>query len=228
MRVLVIEDEIDLLSIIARALRENGYAVDEASDGEDGLFKAMTWTYDAIVLDLMLPRMSGWDFLRRLRKKHKTPVLILSARDTVKDRVDGLDLGADDYLIKPFALTELLARLQALIRRSVGQAVPQIIIGDIVIDLRTRTVRQAAQEIELTAREFAIVEMLALQRGELVTRTRIYDHIFDENDDSLSNLMEVHVSNIRKKLGKDFIATRRGQGYIILSEPETQAGDGDD
>jgi two-component system OmpR family response regulator len=228
MRVLVIEDEIDLLSIIARALRENGYAVDESSDGEDGIFKALTWTYDAIVLDLMLPGMNGWDFLRRLRKKHKTPVLILSARDTVKDRVDGLDLGADDYLVKPFALTELLARLQALIRRSVGQAVPQIVIGDIVIDLRTRTVKHASQEIELTAREFAIVEMLALQRGELVTRSRIYDHIFDENDDSLSNLVEVHVSNIRKKLGKDFITTRRGQGYIILAEPEAQAEDGDD
>jgi two-component system OmpR family response regulator len=215
MRVLVIEDEADLLSVIARALRENGYAVDEAGDGNDGLYKALTWPYDAVVLDIMLPGLNGWDFLRRLRKKQQTPVLILSARDTVKDRVDGLDLGADDYLTKPFALTELLARLQALIRRSAGKAAPEIVIGDVVINLRTRAVMRDGQPVELTAREFAIVELLALARGELVTRTRIYDHIFDENDDTLSNLVEVHVSNIRKKLGKDFITTRRGQGYII-------------
>jgi DNA-binding response OmpR family regulator len=215
MRVLVIEDETDLLQVIARALRENGYAVDEASDGADGFYKATTWTYDAIVLDLMLPGMNGWDFLRRLRQKHPTPVLILSARDTVKDRVGGLDLGADDYLTKPFALTELLARLQALIRRAAGKTTPEIVIDGVVINLRTRMISRNEETIELTAREFAILELLALQRGELVTRTRIYDHIFDENDDSLSNLVEVHVSNIRKKLGKDFITTRRGQGYII-------------
>jgi two-component system OmpR family response regulator len=215
MRVLVVEDEADLLSVIARALRENGYAVDEARDGSDGMIKALTWPYDAIVLDIMLPGLNGWDFLRKLRKKHQTPVLILSARDTVKDRVDGLDLGADDYLTKPFALTELLARLQALIRRSAGKAAPEIVIDDIVINLRTRIVTRDGEPIDLTAREFAILELLALARGELVTRTRIYEHIFDENDDTLSNLVEVHVSNIRKKLGKDFITTRRGQGYII-------------
>ena len=215
MRVLVIEDEVELLTVVARALREQGYAVDEASDGDDGLFKAKSWSYDAIVLDLMLPGIDGWEILRRLRASRKTPVMILSARDSVKDRVDGLDLGADDYLVKPFALTELLARLQALIRRAAGQALPQIVVGPIVIDLRTRTVRRDNHPVELTAREFAIVELLALQRGELVTRTRIYEHIFDENDDTLSNLVEVHVSNIRKKLGKDFIKTRRGQGYIL-------------
>jgi two-component system OmpR family response regulator len=215
MRVLVIEDEAELLNVIARALRENGYAVDEAGDGEDGLFKATTWPYDAIVLDLMLPGINGWEFLRRLRKKYQIPVLILSARDTVKDRVGGLDLGADDYLTKPFALTELLARLQALIRRAAGKATPEIVVGDVVINVRTRTVTQFGRPVDMTAREFAILEMLALQRGELVTRTRIYEHIFDENDDTLSNLVEVHVSNIRKKLGKDFIKTRRGQGYIL-------------
>jgi two-component system, OmpR family, response regulator len=215
MRVLVVEDETELLTVVARALREKGYAVDESSEGEDGLYKATTWDYDVVVLDLMLPGINGWDFLRRLRTKKKTPVLILSARDTVKDRVDGLDLGADDYLTKPFALSELLARLQALIRRAAGKAVPQIVIEEVTIDLRTRTVTRGGKAVELTAREFAIVELLALQRGELVTRTRIYEHIFDENDDSLSNLVEVHVSNIRKKLGKDFITTRRGQGYLI-------------
>ena len=215
MRILVVEDESELLAVVARALREKGYAVDEAADGEDGLYKATTWDYDAVVLDLMLPKIDGWEFLRRLRRRKRTPVLVLSARDTVVDRVNGLDLGADDYLTKPFALTELLARLQALIRRSAGQALSQIVVADVVVDQRTRTVTQQGRPVQLTAREFAILELLAMHRGALVTRTRIYEHIFDENDDSLSNLVEVHVSNIRKKLGKDFIKTRRGQGYLL-------------
>ncbi len=215
MRVLVVEDEPELLQVTAQALRESGFAVDEAADGEEGLYKATTWEYDAIVLDLMLPKIDGWTLLGKLRKKKKTPVLILSARDGVRDRVQGLDIGADDYLVKPFELSELLARLRALIRRAAGQALPQIKIGDVTVDTRTRTVTKDGSLADLTGREYAIVECLALQRGGLVTRTYLYEHIFDENDDSLSNLIEVHVSNIRKKLGKDFIKTRRGQGYIV-------------
>jgi len=215
MRVLVVEDEPDLRRLIAQALRENGYAVDDAPDGHEGLYKATTWEYDAIVLDLMLPKISGLDLLKTLRKTHKTPVLILSARDTMPDRVLGLDQGADDYLVKPFSLPELFARLRALIRRSVGQSESIITIEDVCIDTRTRTVTRGGEPIPLTAREYALVELLSLHQGELVSRTQIYDHIFDENDDSLSNLVEVHVSNIRKKLGKDFIETRRGQGYIV-------------
>lgn len=215
MRVLVVEDEPDLRRLIAQALRENGYAVDDAPDGQEGLYKATTWEYDAIVLDLMLPKISGLDLLKTLRKTHKTPVLILSARDTMPDRVLGLDQGADDYLVKPFSLPELFARLRALIRRSVGQSESIITIEDVCIDTRTRTVTRGGEPIPLTAREYALVELLSLHQGELVSRTQIYDHIFDENDDSLSNLVEVHVSNIRKKLGKDFIETRRGQGYIV-------------
>src|ERR1043165_5234380 len=145
MRVLVIEDEPELLNVVVQALRETGYAVDEANNGQDGLFKAQTWPYDAIVLDLMLPEIDGWELLRRLRGTRKTPVLILSARDTVADRVEGLDLGADDYLTKPFAITELRARLAALIRRSAGPAVPPIVIGDLVINLRTRSVSPNGQ-----------------------------------------------------------------------------------
>jgi two-component system OmpR family response regulator len=215
MRVLVVEDEPELLQVVAQSLREEGYAVDEAADGNDGLYKARVWDYDAIVLDLMLPGIDGWKLLRQLRQSKKTPVLILSARDTVNDRIHGLDIGADDYLVKPFALNELVARLRALIRRAAGQAEPTITIGTVVIDQRRKVVELDGAAIELTAREYAIVEMLALKRGALVTRTQIYEHIFDENDDSLSNLIEVHVSNIRKKLGKDFIKTRRGQGYLI-------------
>ena len=215
MRVLVVEDEPDLRRLIAQALRENGYAVDDAPDGHEGLYKATTWEYDAIVLDLMLPKLSGLDLLTTLRKTHKTPVLILSARDTMPDRVLGLDQGADDYLVKPFSLPELFARMRALIRRSAGQSESVMTIDDVCVDTRTRTVTKAGEPVSLTAREYAFVELLALRQGELVSRTQIYDHLFDENDDSLSNLVEVHVSNIRKKLGKDFIETRRGQGYIV-------------
>lgn len=215
MRVLVVEDEPELLRVLGQALREDGYAVDEAADGEEGLFKAKTWEYDAVVLDLMLPLLDGWQVLTRLRRERKTPVLILTARDAVRDRVRGLDSGADDYLIKPFELTELLARLRALIRRAAGQAESAVSVGDIVIDTRTKTVTLQGVPVALTAREYALVELLALHRGELVTRTQIYEHIFDENDDSFSNLVDVHVSNVRKKLGKDFITTRRGQGYVI-------------
>jgi two-component system OmpR family response regulator len=215
MRVLVVEDEPQLLRALAQALREDGYAVDEALDGTEGLYKAQNWDYDAILLDLMLPAKDGWEVLGQLRRRRKTPVLILTARDALADRVRGLDAGADDYLVKPFELPELLARLRALIRRSAGQADSVITWGEVEIDTRTRQLLYRGEPVVLTAREYALVELLALHRGKLVTRTQIYDHLFDENDDSLSNVVEVHVSNIRKKLGKDFISTRRGQGYLI-------------
>jgi two-component system, OmpR family, response regulator len=215
MRVLVVEDEPDLRRVTARALRETGYAVDEAADGEEGLYKASSWDYDALVLDLMLPRVDGWELLRRLRRTRQTPVLLLTARDAVGDRVRGLDSGADDYLVKPFDLVELQARLRALIRRAAGQAVAAITIGDVVVDTAARAVTRAGRPVGLTAREYALVELLAQRRGRLVTRSTIYEHLFDETEDSLSNLVDVHVSNVRKKLGKDFITTRRGQGYLI-------------
>lgn len=215
MRVLVVEDEPDLQRVVAASLREDGYAVDTASDGEEGLFKAQAWEYDAVVLDVMLPRLDGWSVLEGIRASKRTPVLMLTARDTVTDRVRGLNIGADDYLVKPFALTELLARLRALIRRSAGQAVSLIKIGDVQIDTVGKIVTRDSKLVALTPMEYALVEMLALHRQKLVSRTAIYDHLFDEGDDSLSNLVDVHVSNIRKKLGRDFITTRRGQGYMI-------------
>ena len=219
MRVLAVEDEPDLLSSLMKALREDGYAVDGAPDGEEGLFKAESYDYDAIVLDIMLPGIDGWELLRRLRKTKKTPVLMLTARDAVRDRVRGLDTGADDYLIKPFELAELLARLRALIRRAASQAESRLKIGDVVIDTAARTVSRRGEEIVLTAREYSLLEYLALHRGKLVTRTMLYDHLFDENDSTLSNLLDVHVFNLRKKLGHDFITTRRGHGYCIESTP---------
>ncbi|HWQ93168.1 MAG TPA: response regulator transcription factor [Clostridia bacterium] len=215
MRVLVIEDEPDLLSSLLRALREDGYAADGAADGEEGLFKAETYDYDAVILDVMLPVLDGWEVLRRLRITKKSPVLMLTARDAVRDRVRGLDTGADDYLVKPFDLAELLARLRALIRRAAAKADSRLQLGEVELDIAARTVTRRGQTVILTAREYALVEFLALHRGEVVTRTMLYEHLFDENDNTLSNLLDVHVSNVRKKLGHDFIVTRRGHGYAI-------------
>lgn len=215
MRILIVEDEPRLLRNIAKALREEDYAVDTAENGDDGLFKAKNCDYDGIVLDVMLPGLDGWEVLARLRKTKRTPVLLLTARDAVKDRVRGLDAGADDYLVKPFDLAELLARLHALIRRSAGQSLPQLELGDVTIDTRARLVKLAGQTVALTAREYGILEYLALHRGEVITRTTLYEHLFDESDDTLSNLLDVHVFSIRKKLRADIIATRRGQGYCI-------------
>jgi two-component system OmpR family response regulator len=212
---LIVEDEPRLLHSLAKALREEGYAVDTAATGEDGLFKARTFEYDCIVLDVMLPLLDGWELLERLRVEKKTPVLMLTARDAGPDRVRGLDLGADDYLVKPFDLPELQARLRALIRRTTGQAQPCIEMGEVVIDMRSRTATRAGQPVTLTAREYSIVEYLALHRGQVVSRTELYDHLMDENDDTLSNLIDVHIFAIRKKLGQSWIATRRGMGYSI-------------
>jgi two-component system OmpR family response regulator len=163
----------------------------------------------------MLPAKSGWDVLAELRKSKSTPVLILSARDGVPDRVRGLDGGADDYLVKPFSLEELVSRLRALIRRAAGHAGSIIEVGSVVVDLSQRAVMRNGELVTLTAREYALVELLSLHRGKLISRSMIYDHIFGEDDDTLSNLVDVHVSHIRKKLGADFIETRRGQGYIV-------------
>jgi two-component system, OmpR family, response regulator len=215
MRILIVEDEPDLLRALAQALREEGYAVDTATDGEDAIFKAENWDYDSVVLDIMLPKLDGWEVLRRLRKAKKTPVLMLTARDQTRDRVRGLDNGADDYLVKPFDLAELLARLRALIRRTANQTRAAIEIGDVIIDTAGRKISLGGESVALTAREYALVEYLALHRGQVITRTVLYEHLFDENDSTLSNLLDVHVSNVRKKLGHDFIATRRGHGYCI-------------
>ena len=189
--------------------------MDTADNGDDGLFNAEGTDYDAIVLDVMLPGLDGWEILTRLRKTKKTPVLMLTARDQSRDRVRGLDTGADDYVVKPFDLAELFARLRALIRRSADQTTNVIEIGDVKIDTAARHVFLKDQPVELTAREYSLVEFLVLHRGKVVTRTQLYEHLFDENESSLSNLLDVHVSNARKKLGAEFIVTRRGHGYCI-------------
>lgn len=215
MRILVVEDEPDLLRTISKALREKGYAVDEALDGKEALSCAAISSYDAIILDMMMPVMDGAQFLVSFRKLYTTPVLILSARDTVANRVDGLNLGADDYLNKPFEMVELFARVQALIRRSMGTGDNIVTIRGVTMNFGSRLVHVGIRKVDLTAREFSILEMLLLKRNKVVSRTEIYEHVYDANEDSMSNLVDVHISNIRKKLQEDIIETRRGLGYII-------------
>src|SRR5271168_3113896 len=174
MRLLIVEDEEDLRRGLEQALREEGYAVDGAAEGTDALYKAETWDYDAIVLDVMLPGLDGWEILQRLRKKKKTPVLMLTARDAIRDRVHGLDLGADDYLVKPFDLGELMARVRALIRRGAAMPNPILTLGPVSINTAARAVAVEGAEIALTAREYALLEYLASRRGKVVSRTELY------------------------------------------------------
>lgn len=215
MRLLVIEDDPLLRHSLIEGLREEDYAVDGAEDGIAGLRRALETEYDAIVLDGMLPGIDGWELLRRLRETRGTPVLMLTARDAVPDRVRGLDSGADDYLVKPFDTDELLARLRAIIRRSSGLADNHVAIGNIAVDTAAKAVSVSGTPVILTPREYQLVEYLAMHRGVVVSRTELYEHLFDETEDTLSNLLDVHVSNVRKKLGHDFISTRRGHGYRI-------------
>jgi DNA-binding response OmpR family regulator len=216
MRVLIVEDERDLARALARSLEEAGFAVDTAADGEEGLFRIREIQYDAVVLDIMLPKVDGFTVLETVRREGiRTPILLLTARDGVSDRVRGLNLGGDDYLVKPFAVAELIARIHAIIRRSYGAAADTVTIGDLVIDVTARQVRRDGRTIELTAREFAILELLTRSRGAVVTRSTIYDHIYDDETDVLSNVIDVHVAALRRKLGGDLIRTRRGEGYVI-------------
>ncbi len=215
MRLLIVEDEPDFLSTIAEAMREEGYAVDEAEDSEDGLYKALEIDYDAIVLDVMLPVFDGFELLRQLRKKKQTPVLMLTARIRVNDRIHGLDTGADDYLAKPVDLGELAARVRALIRRAHGSASPLVQIGDVEVDTSAQTVKLSGQLVVLTGREYALLEFLIQNRAKIITRTQLYEHLHDETDTPISNLVDVHVFNLRKKLGAEFIVTHRGRGYSI-------------
>jgi two-component system OmpR family response regulator len=215
MRLLIVEDEGDLADALKRAFVEEGFACDVAGDGEEGLYKASNWEYDAIVLDLMLPRLGGQALLRHLREERPTPVLVLTARDGLGDKVAMLDRGADDYMTKPFELEELLARVRALIRRSARKPRPALDVGEVRIDTVARAVTRAGRPIDLSPKEYALVEYLAMHRGELVTRSRIYEHLWDEAEDTRSNVVDVYISNIRKRLGHGFVRTRRGEGYLV-------------
>jgi two-component system OmpR family response regulator len=215
-RLLVVEDERDLAQTLRRALEEHDFAVDLAGDGEDGLFKIREMTYDAVILDVMLPKLDGWSVLAAARAAGvRTPVLVLTARDTIEDRVRGLNLGGDDYLTKPFALAELVARVRAMIRRAYGNPASIVRLGDITIDTLSHQVWRSGEPIELTAREFAILELLTRSRGSIVNRTTICEHIYNEDADVASNVVDVHVAALRRKLGSRVIRTRRGEGYMV-------------
>lgn len=214
MRLLVIEDDEDLHRLLVAMLRGEGYLVDGCRDGEEGLYKAQNWDFDALILDGMLPKLDGFELLRRLRRTHRTPVLMLTARDETMDRVRGLDLGADDYLTKPFEKEELLARVRAVVRRG-GLAVERVLEFDGVrLDTGAMTAEVNGEPVELTPREFGLAELLMRRRGEVISRDFICDHLFDEDVDALSNMLDVYIYKLRQKLGKDFIKTRRGAGYF--------------
>lgn len=220
MRVLVVEDYAPLQASLAKGLREAGFAVDLAGDGEVGLWHALDEDYDAIVLDLMLPKLSGLTLLKRLRDEGKqTHVLILTARDAIEDRVKGLEAGADDYLVKPFAFEELLARVNALVRRRYAAKSPAVRIGDLEIDRSNQRVKRGPRAIELTAKQYALLELLALRAGEVVPRGDIWNHLYAFEDEPNSNLLEVYVGQLRRKLESEgesrLIHTRRGVGYML-------------
>jgi DNA-binding response OmpR family regulator len=223
MRLLVVEDSPRLQRTLATALRKTGYAVDIAGDGDEGLWLAVTHAYAAIVLDIMLPQRDGLSLLAELRRRGRTThVLLLTARDTVADRVVGLRAGADDYLIKPFALEELLARVEALCRRACGTAQNQLHVADLEIDTAARSVRRAGHPVKLTAREYMLLEYLARRGGHVVTRTEIESQIYDGHVEPMSNVVDSAVCVLRQKLGAfndaPLIHTRRGLGYILAPE----------
>lgn len=223
MRILVIEDEVNAGRMLAKGLREQSYAVDLVMDGETGLYQASVNDYDLIILDLMLPLKDGFEVCRELRAAGSSvPILMLTARDDVQDRITGLDTGADDYLVKPFDFRELLARIRALLRRGPALQPAQIAIADLTIDTDSRVVRRAGRQIDLTAKEFALLEYLARRAGAVVSRGEIAEHVWDENYDPFSNLIEVYVQRLRRKLDEGHqtrvIQTHRGAGYALTVE----------
>ncbi len=223
MRVLVVEDYEVIRDGLIEGLKREGFAVDATGDGDEGKWFAETNDYDLILLDLMLPGCDGLEILRSLRAAGKlAPVLLLTARDEVADRVRGLDLGADDYLVKPFAIAELMARVRALIRRRYGARNPLLTIDDLVIDTSARTVQRASHTIALTPREYALLELLAMKAGQVVGRSEIWEHLYDFADDSSSNVVEATVLRLRRKIcpegTRPLLHTRRGFGYVLAAE----------
>ncbi len=230
MRLLLVEDEARVARFIARGLREQAYAVDLATNGDDALYQAAINTYDAIILDVMIPQKDGFAVCRELRAEgSRVPVLMLTARDAVEDRITGLDTGADDYLTKPFEFGELLARLRALLRRGGELRATIINVADLTIDTRGQQARRAGRLINLTTKEYALLEYLVRNAGRVVGREEIAEHVWDETFDPFSNLIEVYINRLRHKIDEPFdaplIHTRRGAGYVLQTSPvEESAG----
>jgi DNA-binding response OmpR family regulator len=227
MRLLVAEDHASLARSLANGLREEGFAVDLTGGGNEALELAQQNPYDCIVLDVMLPERDGWAIVRQLRDEgSRSPVLMLTARDSVEDRVRGLNLGADDYLIKPFAWEELIARVQALIRRGAGQSQPVLRVGDLEIDTAAKNIRRGGRSIALSAKEFSLLEYLARRQGQVVSRSEIWNHLYDQVDQAGSNVVDVYIGYLRNKIDRDqaikLIHTRRGFGYLLQAPAEDQ------
>ena len=225
MRILLVEDDVKIASFVEKGLRAAGYAVDHAADGETGLHLALTEPYDLAVVDIMLPKLDGLSLIERMRQqKRNTPVIILSAKDSVDDRVKGLQTGGDDYMTKPFAFSELLARVQALIRRASGLSEPtQLTVGNLCMNLLTREVIREGRIIELQPIEFSLLEYLLRNAGRVVSKTMIMEHVWDYNFDPQTNVVEARISRLRDKLDRDFakklIHTIRGVGYVLRENP---------
>ena len=225
MRILVVEDDKKIASFVKKGLEAAGFAVDHAPDGEEGLHLALTEAYDAAIIDLMLPKLDGLTLIDSIRKnKINTPIIILSAKGSVDDRVRGLQTGSDDYLTKPFAFSELLARVQALIRRATETSEPTTLsLADLSMDLLTREVFRSEKKIELQPREFSLLEYLMRNAGKVVSKTMIMEHVWDYHFDPQTNVVEARVSRLRDKIDKDFgtklIHTVRGVGYVLKEEP---------
>jgi DNA-binding response OmpR family regulator len=229
MRLLLVEDELDAARMLAKGLREHSFAVDLAHDGETAVSKLYASPYDVVILDVMLPGKDGLQICREMRAAGMaTPVLMLTARDAIEHRISGLDSGADDYLTKPFDFGELLARIRALLRRGPALLDPILRVGDLEIDTRARSVLRGRQSIDLTAKEYSLLEYLARRKGEVVGRMDISEHVWEETYDPFSNLIEVYVQRLRRKIdsghGSRILHTRRGEGYqlAVLEAPDTQ------
>src|SRR6266481_6372050 len=224
MRLLLVEDDEGIINFLEKGLREAKYAVDVARDGDDALYKTALNEYDAIILDIMIPGRDGLEVCRELRDRgSKVPVIMLTARDDVRDRILGLDVGADDCLTKPFQVSELLARLRALMRRGPALKSTVIEIGDLRIDTSAQTVNRAGRALALTAREYAVIEYLARNAGRVVSRSELTEHVWDERYDPFSNVIDVHINHLRRKIDHNsdqpLIHTRRGSGYILSTIP---------
>jgi len=233
MRLLLVEDDARIARFVAKGLREQSYAVDVTGTGEEALYQAAVNTYDLVILDVMIPAPDGFAVCRELRKAgQRMPILMLTARDAVEDRIAGLDHGADDYLTKPFEFRELLARLRALLRRS-GELRPEkLAIADLVLDTGAQTAKRAGRQIPLTAKEYALLEYLARNAGRVVRRAEIAEHVWDETFDPFSNLIEVYINRLRRKIdansAKPLVHTRRGVGYVLGTAADLPDGEADD
>ena len=223
MKILLAEDEVDLNNVVTRYLKKNGYSVDSVLDGEEALDYLEYGEYDLVILDIMMPKVDGFEVIKKLRDKgNHTSVLMLTARDSADDKVKGLDLGADDYIVKPFDFNELLARIRAVVRRKYGNSSNKLVIGDLILDTSEKSVTRAGKQIELTGKEYEVLEYLMQSKNRILSREQIKEHVWDFDYEGDSNIIDVLIKNIRKKIdveaGKQIIYTKRGLGYVIKED----------